>query len=380
MRLLIGIILAEIALNSAVVGAVLACTIAAPSGGGSFPCQPASFNPANPAASGYQTVFSDDFQSVGTSTISFSTTPTGGSHWYTHHFFGGDSPSSDFTAASDGLVINPSGNFGPGMHIQTAAPTSTGQQWVGTVFGRGGYFEATFSFDGPNVVALNFAGGWPSFWSMAIEHLAGGGVAAHVPGQPTGYEKFTEDDFFEYDNTGQYTTQWGSGIHTWYEYASNAVHNPSCDQGYKAGSGSYCDLINLNNEGTLYNNAFMHLPGWPTITWNITTFHTVGHLWVAGDANNSFNGYVQTFFDGIAAEGGPDNASGGQFHPLGKVGWTDPTPPAVINPTTMAGTTQAFAVHDQQNLAVILGSAIGMPFHVKSVRIWQIPGCGTVSH
>lgn len=326
-------------------GTAVACILAAP-GGGSFPCTPVSFNPANPAASGYVKVLSDDFRVVGTSTINQSTAPTGGSwHWSTHLFFGGDIVAGELTTDANGIIITPSrANFGEFMG--TAAPAGNALGWVGTVFGGGAYFEATFSFDGPSV---NTAVSWPAFWSMAVNHMA----SPHTdqwPGQAAGYEHYIEDDFFEYDTASFGPAgSWGSAIHDWQ---------------FPPG-GPLSGYFN-NGSGTTYNNFIQTRPG-PTVVWNVATFHTLGHIWVAGDATNSQQGYVQTYLDGVATVSGAQSS---------KVGWTDG---GITTPAALPNSNAMFSIEDQDKLVVQFASGQSQPFHVQQVNIWMIPGCGAVT-
>jgi hypothetical protein len=133
----------------------------------------------------------------------------------------------------NGLTINPTFQTG-NYNLATATPSTNTQGWIGNVWGGGAYFEAQFSFNGTAVINSGFAG-WPSFWSLAIEHLAAK-LADQVPGQ--GYENFVEDDFFEFDNTGSEPARYGAGIHNWYgNYAA------TCAYGYLAGQPHYCDIL-----------------------------------------------------------------------------------------------------------------------------------------
>lgn len=354
----------------AVSGAYADCGVAPPP-----TCSPVgTFDPANPAASGYSLVFSDTF--TNSSTIDMADTGNAGFHWYRRQFFGYPTEAAANIVTSSGHLVL-AGNNHAGYEIATAAPNANTQGWIGNVFRGGAFFEASIAFDGPAVVAGGY-NGFPAFWSMAVEHMANKG-ASQVAGKPAGYENFTEDDFFEYSSSGDPSHAYTWGIHNWYQYAST----PACTAGYRAGANQYCDIVNLN-AGTAYNNAFVHKPGGVTITWNPTTFHTIGHLWVPGNAANSNLGYRQAFIDNLAAEAG---AGTGAFAPLGKVGWTHTLPinvDTLQNPGlcsgTCGGSPQAFSIQDEQGLVVILGSGPSQPYHINAVRIWQIPGCGTIAH
>jgi len=337
-----------------------------------FPCAPTNFNPANPAASGYVDVFSDDFTSVGTSTIDLSATGNTGYHWYTKHPFGGGTqPSGDFSIGSSSeLVITPSsGNNYNQDAIATAYPNSSaanGEQWIGTAFGGGAYFQAVFAFDGPTVVNSGYAG-WPAFWSMSVEHWANVG-GDNWPGQSTSpnFTHFIEDDFFEYDDSSN-ANFWGSGLWDW----SN-VYQASCPTGYQANG--FCGILNAGNRQGSDNGIDTILLSNParSVTWNTTTYHTLGALWVPGTPANGNIGSREIFFDGVMAP-----AQAGSSAINNTTSWTDGTMPL---PASLPNSPEIWSIHDKQNVVMVLGSGVSQPFHIKSVQVWQIPGCGTVVH
>jgi hypothetical protein len=335
------------------------------------PCAPASFNPAKPAASGYVLVFSDTF--TDSSNVDFNATGSPGKHWYTAKFFGGgNEPSSTFTFGPNGLTINSDLPWDTGNYnLATATPANNAQGWVGSAFGGGAYFEANISFNAANVANRGYLG-WPAFWGEAVEWAAQKD-ADQVPGKPIRYEQYSEDDFFEYDNTGAPLNGWGTGLHHWY-----GPFGGPCPYGYKAGAPSLCDIINLNNEGSYYNNAVSTFPDSHNVDWSV--FHKISQIWVPGTAANGNQGYVQNFIDNQPAHAGP-----GAFFPLSKVGWTDGT----INVDTLQNSPLAFSIIDQDHLVVILGAGpkvsngVTLPdqqYRVNFVRVWQIPGCGSIAH
>ena len=87
---------------------------------------------------------------------------------------------------------------------------------MGIAFGGGGYFA--FRFDPQDVIKNSFKG-WPSWWSMAIEHMSGM-ATRQWPGQQKGYEHFIEADFFEYDLSDYVISgRWnyfGEALHDWF--------------------------------------------------------------------------------------------------------------------------------------------------------------------
>ncbi len=327
-----------------------------------FPCTPTNFDPTNPAASGYQLVQSDNFASVGTSTIDMSNTGNPGFHWYLRQPFGGPpEPSSDFTTDANGLVIT---NSGAGFNITTAYPNSgaaNGQQWVGTAFGNGGYFEIKMAFDGPTVAACASTCGYPTFWSMDVGHWANVG-GDHWPGQAAGFTHFIEDDFFEWDTSGFAINDWGSGIWDW-----SGPFNGPCGSGYQLNG--FCGILNDGRASANGVNTIFISNAAESITWNNTMFHTLGAVWVPGNAANSNTGYRDIFFDGAEAK------TRGS-HLTNKTSWADGT----MTPSSLPASPEVWSIHDLDSIVVNIAGAVGVPFHVAYVNIWQIPGCGTVAH
>ena len=332
-----------------------------------FPCTPVSFDPNNPAASGYQLVFSDDFTVSGTSTIDKNDTEAAGFKWYIKPAFNNNrEPASNFTSDANGLVLQTTFNDGPGWLISTVLANTP---WKGTVFSNGAYFEIRWAFDGPSV---QIATGWPAWWTMSLEHDVGSrGVTAHWPGQAANYEHFMEDDFFEYD-TQQNNGSWGQGLWDW----SGIVAVTSCS-GYSkngvSGGSPYCGLLN-NGSPQQPNNVFMCGSGAAACpyTWNVSTFHTNGHLWVAGDANNGQVGYTDNFIDGTHALAVAPSTPGATT----KTTWTNTTMPA---PASLPNSGKVWAIHDRHSFPVIIGTGTVNPLHVRFVKVWQIPGCGIMT-
>lgn len=338
------------------------------------PCAPVNFDPANPGGSGYVKVFEDLF--TNNSNVDFN--PTGSQnaskHWFTQKFFGGgNEPANTFTFTPTGMTIASTLSFDTGNYnLATATPANNPQGWVGNAFGGGAFFEAGISFNVNNVISSNFAG-WPSFWSLATEWAAQKG-ADPFPGQASNWHQYVEDDFFELLNSGDPTHVWGTGIHHWF-----GPFGGPCPYGYKINQPNLCDAINLNNAGSDYNNAFVRQQSGAVVDWS--TVRKIQHLWVPGTAANSNKGYVQNWMDNLPAQGG---AGSGAFAPLAKTGWTDG---AYTYPATFPGNAGSrnfvFSILDQQHLVVILGDGPSTGNHqykVNFVRVWQIPGCGTIVH
>ncbi len=299
-----------------------------------------AFDPNNPTTSGHTLFFDDEFDSL--STIDTAATGNPGFKWYTKKFFGyGTEPAANISIANGILTLNPTGSTGS-YNIATAAPSSllsTG--YVGTTFGRPAhayYVEARIAFD--QTLTRFGATDWPAFWSLAVEHMANGGIAAQWPGQISGYEHFMENDFFEYDVFSFSAANFfGSARHDWYG---------------KYGSGcSFCQVA--NPEFTVANSAA------GASDW--TQFHRIGQLWVLGSAENNYQGSQTMYVDGI-----PCLPSGSTCKGV-PVSWTG-NATCTMGPPPVAGSA-AFSIGDCQHLVIILGTAVKWPLQVDYVRVWK---------
>src|SRR5215831_1751109 len=172
------------------------------------PRPPLSSIPPQAAAVGYsRKTFTSDFKN----------------NWYLWSFFGGHASPTNVVFNSDGSVTLQGDTTGPNGQIATGHVTSGG--FVGTSFAGGAYFEATFKFYPQTVIDRDF-NGWPSFWSMAREHLAQE-AAQQWPGQAPGYDHFIEADFFEYDTYpyNHWMNGFGSCLHDYSGIYPNYVNN-----------------------------------------------------------------------------------------------------------------------------------------------------------
>ncbi len=302
----------------------------------------AAFNPANPAASGYALVFDDEFNSI--NTIDVNNTGAPGFNWYASSFVSGPTSAGNIQVANGALtLLQSNNNFSYG--IGTAGPASNADGFVGRAFGGGAYYEASVKFNPANVNPATT--NWPSFWADSLEVWVSNSLHnAQWPGQAAGFKNFVEDDFFEYDlgTTGAYN----GALHNWYGQVG------------QCGGGWYCDINNNPQGGNGGTSGFTTgTPSVPAGTdW--TQYHTIGSLWVAGNAANGNHGYIQRYFDGV-----PNTD---------RVTWVGP-PNANPPPTGQA----QFSVMDQQHMVVALGTGTtnNIGFTIDWVHVWQIPGQGT---
>ena len=150
----------------------------------------------------------------------------GGLHdWYLREFFGYPTTAASCLSIDAGILsINCGGNYN--YQLATAGPAATAQGWIGHAWGGGAYFEAQLAFD-PTLTSS----GWPAFWSMAIQHLAGK-AADQWPGQPTGFDHFIEVDFFEYDTVGSSVHSYGGAMHDWFGSYADGGYSKEFEPGH----------------------------------------------------------------------------------------------------------------------------------------------------
>lgn len=259
------------------------------------------------------------FSSGFAGTIDLTNSGNAGFQWYPNSFLGGKANLAAIRPNADGSVTLLGDVTGTNAQIATGGMGQNG--FVGTSFGGGGYFEAELSFNPQNVINGNFAG-WPSFWSMAREHLTKNGDD-QWPGQAAGYDHFIESDFFEYD-LNPYTKQlnsYGAALHDW-----SGIWTPP--SGYPSNIASAPTMI--VPAGT-----------------DFTKLHKFGMLWVPATAKTQ--GYVKFYFDDTQV---------GQT-----ITWNQLTKQA-------PNSYPLFGIIDQQHLVLILGTGVGMPMTVKSVNVW----------
>jgi hypothetical protein len=264
------------------------------------------------------------------------TSAPSGSPLYRWAFFGETVAENSVIQNSDGSITFKGAGNG-NAQAASASPADTTDKFHGVAFGGGAYFEAVIKFDGWQTQLANptpLSGGFPSFWSMAIEHLAGNG-ADHWPNQKADYMHFVEYDFFEYNAVVSQKTEmiYSGTIHDWY-----GIFGVTCPEPLN----SFCNIMSALPG---------RLRGLPKGT-NLSEYHTYSALWVPATAQAA--GYMRWFFDGTEL---------GQTNTWDQ--WTNPagvsTPPGMLE----------FGVGDSQHVALILGTGVSMPMTVSSISVWQ---------
>lgn len=253
------------------------------------------------------------------STVDMSNSHNAGFQWYPYNFFSSSTNVGAINLNSDDTVTLNGDTTGPNGELATGCVTSAG--FVGQSFGGGGYFEATLKFNPQDAIDHAFAG-WPSFWTMAREHLALE-ATEQWPGQVADYSHFIEADIFEYD-LYPYTNQrntYGAGLHDW-----SGVYTTGAGYPTNIESQPLCTV---------------------KPTTDFTQYHKYGMLWVP--ASSTISGHVNFYFD---------NAEVGN-----SVSW-----PQYVDQDPSTYT--PYGILDKQNLVPILGTGVRMPMTVESVKVW----------
>ena len=257
-----------------------------------------------------------------------------GFNWYLFNWFGGQAHISNITITPGISAVFAGELVGPNGNLTSAAVNSNNTSFIGTVFGGGGYFEATLSFD-PTTVHSGTSNGWPSWWTFAIEHAAYAGAGSYWPGQVTGYWIYNETDIMEYIWSGSLVNSYDATIHTHYNTAASA------DVSNNTGGGNVMPVASY----TQFNSP-----------------HKYGVLWLPGSASTT--GSLQYFFDRQPI-GSPVIWS--QF-----VGGAGQTPPPV-DPWR-------FGIIDSNHIALVLGTGPSAPLTVYNVQVWQANSSNNIKH
>ena len=220
--------------------------------------------------------------------------------------------------------------------IWTAAVNNSSATWTGGVaFGGGGYFEAELKFD-PEDTLLGKTPWWPSFWSIAVEHLARL-KDEQWPGMPSGYIHYAEVDFFEFAKGWWAPPKccYAGTINDWY-----GIWKQTCKEGF-------CVRNNNLSGKTKFRNFRISYPS--QIDFN--AYHRYGLLWVP--ATETKPGYAQYFFDGKPTSD--------------RVFWSkysdQPAPPG--------DTPWTFGILDKQHLVITLGTGKDKPLTIRAFNVWQ---------
>jgi hypothetical protein len=208
-------------------------------------------------------------------------------------------------------------------HLGLEKPDGSGD-FVGTVFGGGGYFEARLSFDNSPEGWFEGADGWPSFWFNAAEAEGYSSLSALTNDQNL------EVDTLEWTSSGT-SNHYNCGLIHWY-----------------GGQGANFNNLNINDDGQVFAGSGFD-PSQP---------HDFGMLHVP--ATDTTPGRIEGYLDGVKVKtytydkyvsGGTPNTS------------TDP----------------AFSVADIQHWRVIAGTATANPMKVYSIKVWQKNDSGNIT-
>lgn len=262
-----------------------------------------------------------------TETVDMADVGKSGFAWYSWHFFGYHLDINEVTLNRDGSVTLEGNPDSANAELATATVAKTAAGFVGTAFGGGAYIEAVLKFNPVSVVAAQMKG-WPSFWSMAVEHLVQNNE--QWQGKPQGYAHFIEPDFFEFDVEPSAACCYGATMHDWY-----GVYQVTCP------GSAFCDTH------PPYSQVKKQVPQHT----DFSQYHRYGFLWIP--ATNTRSGSVKFYFDGeqIGVE----------------TRWTQFTNQL----STPIGQSWQYGILDRQHLVLILGTGAREPMTVQSVTVWQ---------
>lgn len=273
-------------------------------------------------AIGYtKNVFLDDFDSI--STIDVTNSKTAGFNWYTGTFPYNNTTltptaPSEYSVSSSILTITNNSNtglggyqFGTRAYLGTNSPRTLGYP----LFTPGGYWEWKFAFDSAPINSS----GWPALWLQDVD-----GTLALADHNASLSPVFGELDIFEATASG----------------------------------GSFVPETNViqwvNLVGTYGSKAIR--PNFGSPTWNTSTYHTIGMLWIPMKYNNG-TGVIKRYFDGVHLSDGD-------------LTYTSNTPPSPDG-TQPNGT---FSIADSGQYIMFMDTgAVGSPetLKVDYVSVWQ---------
>lgn len=276
-----------------------------------------------------------DLNTLSTTSFTSSNLDLGETHadtftWYPWNVFS----ATDLTAIvpnSDGTLLLKGATSGPNAEISTLARKSGGG-FVGSTFGGGAYFEATFSFNPHDTIEAGYKG-WPSWWGLPVEPVTDAAAEWWNGDAASNYHNSVEQDFFEYDVSGK-PLSWGTTMHDWY-----GIEGVTCAK--------YCDYHTTNAENLRTNAAGT----------DFTEQHSIGYLWIPATATTK--GSRISFFDRVAIGGVAQwDKLANAAEPGGQVPAT-PQPPWGLSAV------------DVDHYFLILGTGVGEPMTVSKVEVWQ---------
>jgi hypothetical protein len=250
-----------------------------------------------------------------------------GVNWFPNTFFRADT--GGYVQNSDGSVTL-DGIGSPGYGLCTAQH-GVSPAWSGVAFAGGFYVEGIFKF-APSASPV-FP--WPAFWGTTIEVMAANAVVPAVQwvGQPTGYGRWAETDFFEADVAGS-TVKYGGQLWAWYERVPQTPGLPT---------------VHLQTAAAVPTGV------------NFNNFNKYGFLWIPATPAVPRSGTAKWFFNDVQV--------------ANTVHW-DPydaslAPPPVYNPGP-TGRSDAGSALDQVHIALIFNTGMAVsPMTIQACSVWQ---------
>jgi hypothetical protein len=282
-----------------------------------------------------------------TSNVDVGATHATGFDWYPWNLYGTADPSKIVVNADKSITLE-GDTTGPNGELVSGARGGTG--FVGTAFGGGGYFEATFKFDPNDTIDAGYAG-WPSWWSIPVDHIVESAGTWWNGDAATNYNNDVEVDYFEYDIQGRGLDIYGATIHDWY-----GTYETTCP------GKSYCDWRTPNavSQRTV-----------PTGT-DFTKYHSAGYLWVP--ATSTTPGSATFYFDRVLVGATTTWNAWTDLPPLAET--ADGAPPAPPSPQPA----WALSTMDQEHYFLVLGTGPKEPMTVQEVDVWQASDATNIHH
>lgn len=290
--------------------------------------------PAQAAAAGYILNTYHIDSNFTSATVDTTCSLTSGFKVYNNNFDYNPCVYTGTTLEPDGtaFITANNGAMTSAARLTPGSPSSNpADNFVGTAFGGGAYFEAEVLFDPSLTTSLI----WPAWWLESIEKLCND-YADQWAGQAANYHHFQEIDIVEWFTPNN--IRYNATTIDWY-----GIFGVGC------GSGQYCSVSSNAYAGsnTTYGPSTQaSLAPVPPGT-DFTLYHRYGVLWIP--ATVSTNGSYQFYFDDIHVA---TTILHSQFT-------TQSPPPTTSTPWT-------FGVGDTQHFAFLLGV-----LRVKAINVWQ---------